>query len=132
MIRLINVTGKQGSIQLLGFDLFTRQGYQSSMEMKRTDRLQRIFEKLTPEDKAYIVDQLFKDPFSGLYIKAILAYTLILLLLLLYPFDFHLLSPNHVERKGSPAGISFPGNGLVLSPEPARVLAESLKKASGL
>jgi len=100
--------------------------------LKHEDRLQNLFKKLSQEETAFICEELLKDPFGKLYLKAILIYTTVLLFVLLFPFDFHLLATNHAEWNNLQTGINFPERGQILSEKPAKQLAEKIIMGTGL
>jgi hypothetical protein len=76
----------------------------------------RVLDKLDQEERAIISWLIERDPLAGLYRRLLLAYLLLSIVFLLWPFDFALLQKrNNVRWLGTQNGIEFSQEGQVLS-----------------
>lgn len=95
--------------------------------------MKRILTKLTTQEKKLLSAWIKRDPLAGLYTRTLILYTLLLTVLLLWPFGFDfLLSKNNTVRwLKTSAGIEFPEEGLVLSQTSTESLCARLVAGSG-
>lgn len=78
--------------------------------------LDKILTKLTDEEKGVIYSLISRDPLTNLYNKAVVTYMLMLLVALLWPFDFAFQrEKNNVHWVTKSNGIEFRQKGQVLS-----------------
>ena len=79
------------------------------------ERLQRALEGLSATDRSFILDLLKRDPIGFIYGRGLALYAVLMVVLLLWPFDFFLpFQPNSAHWIGGSNGIAFPGKGQLL------------------
>lgn len=95
--------------------------------------LKRILEKLTVDETQLLMGLIFRDPFAGLYRKALPIYAVILVMVVLWPYDFDFTGRvNHVKWITAPDGIGLTKEGQVISRSSTKPLFERLVQGSGL
>jgi glycopeptide antibiotics resistance protein len=99
---------------------------------RRHFSLNKILDKLTKEEKAFVLNLIDRDPLKGLYQNSFVAYLLVLILFLLWPFDLVPVSKkNNVRWLGTSNGIEFPQEGQVLSLSSTESLTGNLLIGTG-
>ncbi len=92
-----------------------------------------ILEKLTLDETKIVMALIYRDPFAGLYRKTLPIYTVVLMLIVLWPFDFRFTNKeNQTKWLSGTTGIEFPGEGEVISGRSTEALFDRLVKGSGL
>ncbi len=95
-------------------------------------KLKDILNKLPAEDGQYICRLISSDPLTFIYWKLLVAYSCILSIFLLWPFDFHTFTANDARWLKSPPGIEFLETGQALSESAHQEFFEHMIKGSGL
>lgn len=92
-----------------------------------------IFHKISQDEVQYLIKIICQDPFTGLYVKVLIYYAIILSIVLLWPFNFSFFGKkNHVKwSEGSP-GITFIGEGQVISSSFSRKFYEKMSNGKGI
>ena len=97
-----------------------------------SDVLQGIFNKINPDEARLLSKVICKDPFTGLYKKALIFYVIFLSIILLWPFNFTFFEKkNHVKWSEASPGLHFIGEGQVISPSFSRPFYENLINGKG-
>ena len=94
--------------------------------------LEKILSKLTDTEREFVSSLITRDPLTDLYNRGVVACILVLMVLLLWPFDLVFLKEkNNVHWIGTSNGIEFPEKGQVLSPSSTENLCGRLLAGTG-
>jgi hypothetical protein len=95
-------------------------------------RLKKILDRLSPEDGRYLCRLVAGDPLAGVFTKLVPAYILILVVFLLWPFDFVFYRTNGIRWINASQGIAFHQGGQALSTSSPKEFFSRMVKGAGV
>lgn len=102
------------------------------MAVDNTNRLKKIVDRLSTEDEKYICRVICRDPFTDIYSILLATYVFILVVFLLWPFDFVSFSKNDARWIKNSNGIEFLKMGQAMSISSPQKFIDRLVKGKGL
>jgi hypothetical protein len=99
---------------------------------KQSLTIQAVRNKLTPDEARLYSEFMYKSFLTAFYRKALIFYSVLLTLILLWPFDFRFFAKtNHAQWADASPGIAFTGEGQAISNSFSIPFFEKLLQGSG-
>ncbi|MGD9311244.1 MAG: hypothetical protein PVG51_19040, partial [Desulfosarcina sp.] len=99
---------------------------------KDKDTLKGLYTKINPDEVRLLSKLICHDPLFRSYKNALIFYTILLSLILLWPFNFSFFpKKNHVEWNDGSLSLNFIGEGQVISPLFQKAFYEDMVRAKG-
>lgn len=102
------------------------------MNNANKNRLKKILEKLSGDERNFVYNVISQDPLSNIYSKLFLLYFVLISFFLLWPFDFISFPKNDTQWIQEKNGIEFQKTGQIISVSPTNKFYNYITKNSSL